>query len=151
MASDRRVPIRSRLSTSRPYSSVPSQYVAFGARKRVRIEIVSQGWGAIQGARSPRRAIVATIAMPALSWSGIGRLGVRASSGSFAARVLTVTWFDASPSGDAAAIAYLRIEPGVEEVSGEIGQRIDRRDDENGRLQRRQVAALDREHQESAE
>jgi len=36
-------------------------------------------------------------------------------------------------------------------LGGEIGERVDRRDDKDRRLQRRQISVLTREHQEAAE
>src|SRR5918994_4325182 len=110
------------------------------------MEIVSHGWGAIQGASSPRRTMVPTMRSPALSWSGIGRRGARAGGNSWIGTAVA-----ARPSGDAAAIADLRVEPGVEEVRREIRERVDRGNHEDCRLQRRQVPVLDREDEEAAE
>jgi len=128
MASESRVPISRRLRTSRPYSSVPSQYVALGGRKRVRIEIVSQGCGAIQGASRPRTTITPVIASPAFSCgdSALRSAGRAAASGGMA-----------KPD--------LRVQVHVEKIGDQIRERLDCGDDEDRGLQRRNVAVLDRE------
>src|SRR5262245_34285307 len=102
-----------------------------GGWKRVRIEIVSQGCGAIHGASRLRSTIMPTINRPALSWAGIGRRGG-----------------GAVVSSDSSAIADLRIEPCIEQVGRQVGEGIDGRHHEYCGLQHRQVALLDREDEQ---
>src|SRR5438128_11533720 len=114
--------------------------MAFGGRKRVRIEIVSHGWGAIHGASRPSNTMVPTVINPALSGSGIGRRG-----GACGTAGTSDAW-----SSDIAAETDFGVEAGVEQVRREAGKGVDRGDDQYGCLQRRQVAVLDREDNEAA-
>src|SRR5262245_51488483 len=96
--------------------------------------MVSQGCGATQGASTARTTMVPTMSSPALSWSGHG-----------------LATLPALTSSDAAAIADSRVEPRVQQVGCKIGERIDCRNDQNGRLQRWDVARLHGKHQQAPE
>src|SRR5690349_15549918 len=117
---ERRVPISNRLSTSRPNSSVPSQYVAFGGRKRVLSEIVSHGCGAIHGASNPSRMMAVVMTSPALSCNGNGLRAPLPASSAPAGVAL----------GNGAVIPDLRIEPRIKQVGDQIRDGVHGGDDQ---------------------
>src|SRR5581483_1431305 len=96
--------------------------------------MVSHGWGAIHGASTASAMMVATMTRPALSCIGQGRRPRAAGT-----------------SGNAASIADSRVEPGIEEVGDEVGQRIDTGHHQDRGLQRGDVARLHGEDQQAAE
>src|SRR5882757_4381852 len=111
-------PNRVRLNTSRPYSSVPARYVRLGGEKRSRTCIWSNGKGAICCASTATIKSSATIVPPTSSEAG-NALGRRGAS---------------TASVNGASIADARVENAIQQVGAEVGDAVNRGENENCRL-----------------
>src|SRR5262245_58283965 len=138
-SSDSRAPYTMRAHTSRPTSSVPSQWTRLGAASRPATSMCA-GLPAISGASTPSATISAMRMAPSSvvrrRAKSVSQLGARAGRSAASAWDNAITLMRAGPS----LVLHPRIDDQVREVHGQVDQHVHARDAEHHALDDRIVA-----------